>query len=138
MGIRMGSAQFMYNYQHALNNAYQNQAKLYEQADGSSIHRPSDNPMNYTKLLRSKVSDHENEQYRANVKSAASWMNNSDAVMIHMTDIMKTLEERSVSAADEHNSQVDCEAICSPTCRNLFLPPTRNRATVICSRDRKT
>ena len=111
MGIRMGSAQFMYNYQHALNNAYQNQAKLYEQADGSSIHRPSDNPMNYTKLLRSKVTENENEQYRANVKSAASWMNNSDAVMIHMTDIMKTIEERSVSAADEHNSQTDCEAI---------------------------
>ena len=111
MGIRMGSAQFMYNYQHALNNAYQNQAKLYEQADGSSIHRPSDNPMNYSKLLRHKVNDHENEQYRANVKSAASWMNNSDAVMIHMTDIMKTIEEKSVSAADEHNTQVDCEAI---------------------------
>ena len=111
MGIRMGSAQFMYNYQHALNNAYQNQAKLYEQADGSSIHRPSDNPMNYSKLLRHKVNDHENEQYRANVKAAASWMNNSDAVMIHMTEIMKTIEEKSVNAANDSNTQIDCEAI---------------------------
>ena len=111
MGIRMGSAQFMYNYQHALNNAYQNQAKLYEQADGSSIHRPSDHPMNYTKLLRHKVSENENEQYRANVKTAASWMNNSDAVMIHMTEIMKTIEERSVYAANDSNTQIDCEAI---------------------------
>lgn len=111
MGIRMGSAQFMYNYQHALNNAYQNQAKLYEQSDGSSIHRPSDNPMNYSKLLRHKVNANENEQYCANVKAAASWMNNSDAVMIHMTDIMKTIEEKSVNAANDTNTQIDCEAI---------------------------
>ncbi len=111
MGIRMGSAQFMDNYQYALNIAYQNQSKLYEQADGSSIHRPSDNPMNYSKLLRYKVSDHENEQYRANIAAASSWMHNSDAVMIHMTEIMKTIEEKSVDAANDTNTQSDCEAI---------------------------
>lgn len=111
MGIRMGSAQFMDNYQYALNVAYQNQTKLYEQSDGSSIHRPSDNPMNYSKLLRYKVSDHENEQYRANIAAASSWMHNSDAVMIHMTEIMKTIEEKSVAAANDTNTQSDCEAI---------------------------
>ena len=111
MGIRMGSAQFMDNYQYALNVAYQNQSKLYEQSDGSSIHRPSDNPMNYSKLLRYKVSDHENEQYRANIAAASSWMHNSDAVMIHMTEIMKTIEEKSVAAANDTNTQSDCEAI---------------------------
>ena len=45
MGMRMGSAHFMANYQLSLNNAYQKQAKLFEQADGSSLHRASDNPM---------------------------------------------------------------------------------------------
>ena len=111
MGIRMGSAQFMDNYQYALNTAYQNQSKLYEQSDGSSIHRPSDNPMNYSKLLRYKVSENENEQYRANIQAASSWMSNSDAVMIHMTEIMKTIEEKSVDAANDTNTQSDCEAI---------------------------
>ena len=111
MGIRMGSAQFMYNYQVALNNAYQKQAKLYEQSDGSSIHRPSDSPIDYSKLLRHNVSENENEQYRANIKTAASWMNNSDAVMIHMADMMKTLEEKSVHAANDDNTQADCAAI---------------------------
>ncbi|MBR2519668.1 MAG: flagellar hook-associated protein 3 [Selenomonadaceae bacterium] len=101
----------MDNYQYALNVAYQNQTKLYEQSDGSSIHRPSDNPMNYSKLLRYKVSDHENEQYRANIAAASSWMHNSDAVMIHMTEIMKTIEEKSVAAANDTNTQSDCEAI---------------------------
>ena len=31
MGIRMGSSHFMYNYKISLNNAYQKQAKLFEQ-----------------------------------------------------------------------------------------------------------
>lgn len=119
MGIRMGSAQFMDNYQYALNKAYQNQSKLYEQSDGSSIHRPSDNPMNYSKLLRYKVSENENEQYRANIQSASSWMHNSDAVMIHMTEIMKTIEEKSVNAANDTNTQSDCEAIYKEMFSNL-------------------
>ena len=111
MGVRIGSAHFMYNYQVALNNAYQEQTKLFEQADGSSLHRASDNPMNYSKLLRYTVSDNENEQYRENIKTATAWMHNSDSVMIHMTEIMQTLKEKSVDAANSTNVDDDYEAI---------------------------
>ena len=111
MGIRMGSSHFMNNYNLALNNAYQKQAKLFEQADGSSLHRASDNPMNYSKLLRYNVSDTENEQYRANLKTASSWMKNSDDVMIHMTEIMQTMKEKSVQAANSDNAEDDYAAI---------------------------
>lgn len=111
MGIRMGSSHFMNNYNVALNNAYQKQAKLFEQADGSSLHRASDNPMNYSKLLRYNVSDTENEQYRANLKTASSWMKNSDDVMIHMTEIMQTMKEKSVQAANSDNAEDDYAAI---------------------------
>lgn len=111
MGIRMGSMQFMYNYSIALNNAYQDQAKMFEQADGSSLHRASDNPMNYAKLLRYNVNDSENTQYRANIKTASSWMKNSDDVMIHMTEIMQTLKEKSVHAANSDNIEDDYAAI---------------------------
>ena len=111
MGVRIGSAHFMYNYQVALNNAYQEQTKLFEQSDGSSLHRASDNPMNYSKLLRYTVSDNENEQYRENIKTATAWMHNSDSVMIHMTEIMQTLKEKSVDAANSTNVEDDYEAI---------------------------
>ena len=111
MGMRMGSTHFMYNYKTALNNAYQKQAKLYEQADGSSLHRASDNPMNYYKLLRYNISDTENEQYRENIKTATSWMHNSDSVMVHMTDIMQTMKEKSTSAANSDKAEDDYEAI---------------------------
>jgi len=111
MGVRIGSAHFMYNYQVALNNAYQQQTKLFEQADGSSLHRGSDNPMNYTKLLRYTVSDNENEQYRENIKTATAWMHDSDSVMVHMSEIMQTLKEKSVDAANSKNVDDDYDAI---------------------------
>ena len=111
MGLRMGSTHFMYNYKTALNRAYQKQAKLYEQADGSSLHRASDNPINYYKLLRYNISDTENEQYRENIKTASSWMRNSDSVMVHMTEIMQTMKEKSVSAANSDKAEDDYAAI---------------------------
>ena len=111
MGIRMGSMQFMYNYNIALNNSYQNQAKMFEQADGSSLHRASDHPMNYAKYLRYNVNDSENTQYRANIKTASSWMKSSDDVMVHMTEIMQTLKEKSVHAANADPTEDDYAAI---------------------------
>ena len=74
MGVRIGSSHFLYNYNVALNNAYQQQEKLFEQADGSSLHRASDNPINYAKFMRYNVSENENTQYRENIKTASSWM----------------------------------------------------------------
>ena len=111
MGARIGSMHFMYNYQNSLNYAYQQQTKLFEQSDGSSLHRASDNPMNYAKLLRYNVSQTENTQYRDNLKTASSWMKNSDDVMIHMTEIMQTLKEKSVQAANSDNTEDDYAAI---------------------------
>ena len=61
--------------------------------------------------LRYTVSENENEQYRENIKTATSWMQSSDSVMIHMTEIMQTLKEKSVDAANVHNSEDDYAAI---------------------------
>ena len=111
MGVRIGSMHFMYNYQQSLNHAYQQQGKLFEQADGSSLHRASDNPMNYAKLLRYNVSESENNQYLENIKTAGSWMKHSDDIMIHMTEMMQTLKEKSVHAANSDNAEDDYAAI---------------------------
>lgn len=111
MGIRMGSSHFMYNYQLSLNNAYQKQAKLFEQSDGSSLHRASDNPINYYKFMRYSVSESENNQYLDNLSTASSWMKNSDDVIVHMTEIMQTLKEKSVAAANSDKVTDDFTAI---------------------------
>lgn len=111
MPIRMSSNQFMYNYQHQLNIAYQKQTKLFEDADGSSLHRPSDDSLGYSKLLRYQNSQSENEQYKTNVENALSWMQHSQASLDHMSQIMQTFTGKTVDAANDHNTEVDMMAI---------------------------
>ena len=81
MSIRVSSNQMVYGYQKQLNDANTRQTKLLEQGDGSKLHRPSDNSVDYSKYLRYSVSEGENLQYQDNVSSALSWMKTSDGVM---------------------------------------------------------
>ena len=111
MGIRMSSNQFTYNYNRSLQNAYKRQTKLFEDADGGSLHRPSDNSVDYNKLLHYKNNLSENNQYQDNVNTALSWMKTSDNAMIHITEIMKTFVTKSVHAANDDNNETDWNAI---------------------------
>ena len=111
MGIRLSSNQFVYNYKISLNEAYGKQQKLMEQGDGSKIHRPSDNAVDYTKLLRYNISDNENNQYQTNVQTALSWMQMADATAVQMTEIQKTFKEKTTAAANDTNNETDMAAI---------------------------
>ena len=111
MGIRMSSNQFTYNYNYQLQNAYKRQTKLFEDADGGSLHRPSDDSVAYNRLLRYKDNLIENEQYQTNVKSALSWMHTSDSALIHITEVTKTFVSKSVNAANDDNNDTDWDAI---------------------------
>lgn len=109
--FRMSSIQFMNNYKTSLNKTYQEQAKIMEQGDGTSIHRGSDDPIGYSKLLRYTVSENENDQYHKNVDTAISWMKTSDSVVASISDRMKTYVEKTVAAANSYNSEADFRAI---------------------------
>lgn len=111
MSFRMSSIQFMTNYQSSLNKTYQKQAKLLEQGDGSSIHRGSDDPVAYSKLLRYKISANENTQYKQNVQNAIAWMETTDSALVHMSEITKTFKEKTIEAATDVNGDPDFEAI---------------------------
>ena len=111
MGIRMSSNQFMYNYNFSLQNAYKRQTKLFEDADGGSLHRPSDNSIDYSRLLHYKNNLSENEQYQKNVKDGLSWMHTSDSALTHINEIMKTFVTKSVDAANDSNNETDWNAI---------------------------
>ena len=111
MTIRMSSLQYMYNYKVGLNRAYEKQTKLFEQADGSSIHRGSDDPIAYSKLLRYNVSQAENEQYQKNVNNAVSLMKTETATLDNMTTRSKTIVEKTIQAANTYNTSADFESI---------------------------
>ena len=70
MSIRVSSNQMVYGYQKQLNDANTRQTTLLEQGDGSKLHRPSDNPVDYAKYIRYDTSLNENEQYTNNVNNA--------------------------------------------------------------------
>lgn len=102
--MRVSSLMMTGNYLQQLNNAYAKEAKLMEQTDGSSLHRPSDNPVNYTKNLIYTTSLTENDQYQANVNTAVSWMKSTDSAMVNMSDAMTTIAEKTVAAANDKNA----------------------------------
>ena len=111
MSIRVSSNQMVYGYQKQLNDANNRQTKLLEQGDGSKLHRPSDDSVDYSKYLRYTVSENENTQYQENVGTAISWMKTSDAALVNMTDIMMTFKEKTVAAANSTNNADDMRAI---------------------------
>lgn len=98
--MRVSSTMMSDNYLQQLNRAYAKEAKLMEQSDGSSMHRPSDDPVNYTKNMIYNTSLSENDQYTANVKTAVSWMKSTDSAMVNMKDAMTTAVEKTVAAAN--------------------------------------
>ncbi|MBR2216112.1 MAG: hypothetical protein IJ849_10180 [Selenomonadaceae bacterium] len=102
--MRVASMQSTMRYQTQLNDSWDLTTKYLEQADGNSLHRPSDNSVNYSKYLRYQNSYTENIQYQSNVKTATSWMKSADDVMIDMTDLLKTIVEKTVNAANETNN----------------------------------
>ena len=111
MSIRVSSNQMVYGYQKQLNDANTRQTSLLEQGDGSKLHRPSDNPVDYAKFIRYDTSLNENEQYTNNVNTALSWMKCSDAALVNMTAIQTTFKEKTVAAANDTNNTGDMAAI---------------------------
>ncbi len=95
-----------------LNRSYANQANLMEQGDGAKLHRPSDAPIGYSKYLRFNTSYGENDQYQYNIKTAVSWMKNTDAALVDMADAMKTVVEKA-NQAQGTNTASDMKAIAS-------------------------
>lgn len=108
--MRVASMMMTNRYLKQLNRTYEAQTKLMEQSDGDKLHRASDDAIGYSKYLRYSDSYGENMQYQTNVKSAISWMKNSDSALQDMSDALKTIVEKS-NAAQGTNTTSDMQAI---------------------------
>lgn len=109
--MRVSSTQMIGRYSKQLNDSYEDQAKLMEQSDGSKLHRPSDDSVNYSKFLRYQNTSTENDQYQSNVKNGISWMKTADAAMVNMKDLLTTINEKTIQAATDTNDQSNIAAI---------------------------
>lgn len=118
--MRVSSNLMVNRYQKQLNTSYENQAKIMERSDGSNLHRPSDDAVNYAKYLRFQNTNTENIQYQSNVDNGRSWMRTADAAMVNMTDIYTTLKEKTIDAANDTNGDLDMVAIAKEFKAKLF------------------
>lgn len=109
--MRISSTMMVNGYLKQLNTSYENQTKLMEQSDGSKLHRPSDNAVDYSKFLRYQNSKTENIQYQTNVSNAISWMKNSDASLVDICNCLSTVVEKTNAAANGTNTESDMAAI---------------------------
>ena len=99
--------QMMGGYLKQLNDSYENQTKLFEQADGSNLHRPSDDSVRYSKYLRFQNTSTENIQYTSNVRRGVSWMATADAALVNMTDLEQTIVEKTVLSGNDTNNETN-------------------------------
>lgn len=108
--MRVSSNMMSNNYLNQLNNQYSKQAELMKQSDGSRIHRPSDDPVAFVKTMTYKNSLAANEQYTKNLDDAVSWMQTTDNAMVNMTDILKSIVEKTTASANGTNTPNDLAA----------------------------
>lgn len=113
MAVRISSNYVVQRYQRDLNELDYTKTKLMEQSDGSKLHRPSDNSVDYSHFLRYNVSETENARYQKSVKNGISWMNSTQTSLSGIEDIQKTFKARAIEAAndDKDRQSGDWQAI---------------------------
>ena len=117
--MRISSTMMSNNYLKQLNGTYEQYSKLMEQADGSKLHRASDNAVGYSKYLRYQNNKISNEQYQSNVSTAASWMKNADAALVNVTDLLQTFKAKVEQGANSTNNESDMKDIAKELLANV-------------------
>ena len=108
--MRIGSYNSVARYRNSINHTYEQQTKIMEQSDGDRLHRPSDDCVGYSRYLRHSITFGENDQYQTNVKTAISWMKNTDAALTDMANAFSKVVVKA-NQADGANSDADMRAI---------------------------
>ena len=103
--VRISSNYMVRRYQRDLNALDYTKPKLMEQGDGSKLHRPSDNSVDYSRFLRYDVSEGENDRYQASVKAGISWMNATQTSLSAMEDIQKTFKAKTIQGANDDKDE---------------------------------
>jgi len=109
--MRISSTMMTHNYLKQLNGSYETYTKLFEQSDGKKLHRASDDSVGYSKYLRYQNSLTNVKQFQADITTAVSWMKNSDAALVNVTERMKEFKGKVVQAGNSTNNEDDMHDI---------------------------
>ena len=103
--VRISSNYMVQRYQKDLNALDNTKTKLMEQGDGSKLHRPSDNSVDYSRYLRYDINEGENDRYQSSVKAGISWMNSTQTALTGMEDIQKTFKAKTIQGANDDKDE---------------------------------
>ena len=109
--MRISSTMMSNNYLKQLNGSYERYTKLFEQSDGKKLHRASDDAVGYSKYLRYQNSLTNVEQFQEDITTAVSWMKNSDAALVNVTERMKEFKGKVTGAGNSTNNEDDMHDI---------------------------
>ncbi len=109
--MRISSTMMTHNYLKQLNGSYETYTKLFEQSDGKKLHRASDDSVGYSKYLRYQNSLTNVKQFQDDITTAVSWMKNSDAALINVTERMSMFKQKTVAAGNSTNNEDDMHDI---------------------------
>lgn len=85
--------------------------KQTELSTGKKIHRPSDDPVGITQVLKFKTDIRETEQYGENIRDALGWLEVSESALTDIKDILQRIRELTVQAANGSNNADDTSKI---------------------------
>lgn len=95
----------------ANNNLTSMAQKQRELSSGKRIHRPSDDPVGVTQVLKYKTDIREAEQYKKNITDAQGWLDVSESALHNVKDILQRIRELTVQAANGTNTPEDTQKI---------------------------
>lgn len=78
---------------------------------GKKIHRPSDDPVGITQVLKYKTDIREAAQYKKNINDALGWLEVSESSLHNVKEILQRVRELTVQAANGTNTADDTKKI---------------------------
>jgi len=94
---RMMITNMMRNLNHNLGRMDKRQMQV---ATGKRIHRPSDDPVAISRILKIRADLSEISQFQRNVDDALSWMETTEQAVAHVGDSLQRLRELTVQASN--------------------------------------
>ncbi|MDW7662745.1 MAG: flagellar hook-associated protein FlgL [Bacillota bacterium] len=95
----------------ANNNLVQMAQRQTELSSGKKIHRPSDDPVGITQVLKYKTDIREAQQYKKNIDDSLGWLEVSESSMHGLKDVLQRVRELTVQAANGTNTTDDRQKI---------------------------
>jgi len=93
------------------NNLVSMNDKQTQLATGKKIHKPSDDPVGTTRVIKVKSDIVENAQYKENVRDAQSWLDVSENSLMDIKNLLQRTRELAVQASNDTYTSVETDKI---------------------------